>query len=190
MVGCTRVVGICASTGGPQALESILEQLPEDFGVPVLVVQHMAKGFLEPLAERLAESTQLRVGIARDGQLAEPGVWFAPDDAYLLLRSSMRLELDDQAVVGEHRPSGDVLFDSMASAVGRASVGVVLTGMGHDGARGIRAIRSAGGRTIAQDEESSTVYGMPRAAAEAGAELVLPLGAIAGALRELPVAGV
>jgi two-component system, chemotaxis family, protein-glutamate methylesterase/glutaminase len=184
------VVGICASTGGPRALEIIVAGLPAGFGLPVLVVQHMAGGFMAGLIRRLAERTPLPVGMARPGQPAVPGIWFPPEDAHLVLEPSMRLGLDDKTVVGQHRPSADVLLESMASSAGPGAVGVMLTGGGRDGARGVEAIRRRGGFVIAQDEESSAVFGMPRAAAEAGVDLILPLSRIAGALSELPVAGV
>src|SRR5207247_342236 len=109
-------------------------------------------------------------------------------DAHLLLGPSMRLVLDRETVVGPHRPSADVLLNSMASSAGAAAVGVVLTGMGRDGADGVAAVCRSGGCVIAQDEKSSVVFGMPRAAGEAGAQVVLPVSEIANALRRLRVA--
>jgi two-component system chemotaxis response regulator CheB len=182
------VVGICASAGGPRALEIVLAGLPADFPLPVLVVQHISAGFVEGLADWLDGVTALPVGIARDGERAGPGVWFPPDDTHLVLDPSMRFVLDPDRDVGPHRPSADVLLESMASAAGAGAVGVMLTGMGQDGARGVAAICRAGGLVIAQDEATSALFGMPRAAAEAGAELVLPLPRIAEALLALPTA--
>jgi two-component system chemotaxis response regulator CheB len=179
------VVGICASAGGPKALEIVLAGLPGDFPLPILVVQHISTGFIEGLVGWLDRVTALPVGIARDGQQATPGIWFPPDDAHLVLDASMRLVLDRDTDVGPHRPSADVLLESMASSAGAGAVGVMLTGMGQDGVRGVEAISGAGGLVIAQDEETSALFGMPRAAAEAGAELVLPLPRIAEAVREL-----
>jgi two-component system, chemotaxis family, protein-glutamate methylesterase/glutaminase len=179
------VVGICASAGGPPALEVILAGLPADFPLPVLVVQHITVGFIDGLVRQLDQRVPLPVRIASDGQAARPGIWFPPDDTHLLLEPGMRLRLDGETVVSAHRPSGDVLLESMAAAAGAGAVGVVVTGMGRDGARGVAAIRGNGGSVIAQDERSSAVFGMPRAAAEAGAEIVLPLPAIAGALNRL-----
>jgi len=183
-----RAVGICASTGGPQALETVLAGLPADFPLPILVVQHMGDGFMEGLVRWMDQRLPLPARIAADGVKARPGVWFAPDDAHLLLQPSMHLALDRKTVAGLHRPSADVLLRSIAAAVGAEGVAVVLTGMGRDGAEGIGAIRAAGGHTIAQDEATAAVFGMPKAAAEGGAEVVLPLSEIATELRYLPVA--
>jgi two-component system chemotaxis response regulator CheB len=183
-----RAIGICASTGGPQALETVLTGLRADFALPVLVVQHMGSGFTEGLVGWMDQRLPLPVRVARDGVRARPGVWFAPDDAHLLLQPSMHLALDRETVSGAHRPSGNLLLKSIASAVGAEGVAVVLTGMGRDGAEGVAAIRVAGGHTIAQDEATSAVFGMPKAAAESGAEVVLPLSEIATELGHLPVA--
>jgi two-component system, chemotaxis family, protein-glutamate methylesterase/glutaminase len=182
----STVVGMCASAGGPRALEIVLAGLPGDFPLPILAVQHISMGFVEGLVDWLDGVTSLPAGIARDGQRAGPGVWFPPDDTHLLLDASMRFVLDGDRDVGPHRPSADVLLESMASSAGAGAVGVMLTGMGRDGARGVDAICRAGGLVIAQDEETSALFGMPRAAAQAGAELVLPLPRIAEALLALP----
>jgi two-component system chemotaxis response regulator CheB len=184
-----RAVAICASAGGPAALEVLLGEIRPEFPLPLLVVQHITSGFTAGLVERLDQAVALPVRIAADGQPAGTGVWMAPDDAHLTLTSSMSLELDGETVVGAHRPSADVLLESVAAAVGPGAVGVVLTGMGRDGARGVAAIRQAGGRVIAQNEATSSVFGMPRAAIEAGAQTVLPLPQIAAALNALRTAG-
>ena len=184
-----RVIGICASAGGPAALEVLLVGLPADFPLPVLVVQHITSGFMDGLVRRLDQLSPLPVRTATDGQTAGPGVWFPPDDHHLVLEPRLRLRLDGETVVGSHRPSGDVLLESMASAAGAGAVGVVLTGMGRDAARGVEAIVRAGGSAIAQDEHSSAVFGMPRAAAEAGAGSVLPLSSIPAALTRLTKTG-
>jgi two-component system, chemotaxis family, protein-glutamate methylesterase/glutaminase len=183
--GNSTVVAICASTGGPRALETVLAGLPADFPLPVLVVQHMSLGFMGGLIAVLERSVPLPIGVARDGQGAAPGIWFPPDDAHLLLGAGMRLSLDRETVVSAHRPSADVLLASVADSAGPGAVGVVLTGMGRDGAAGVAAIRRRGGRVIAQDEATSVVYGMPRAAAGAGASSILALPDIAPALRRL-----
>lgn len=184
------VVAICTSTGGPKALEVVLKGLPADFPLPVLVVQHMSAGFMDGLIRWLAPRVPLPVGVAQLGQDVRPGVWFPPDDTHLLLRPPRSLVLDRETVVGPHRPSADLLLESVAATAGPGSVGVVLTGMGRDGAAGVAAIRAGGGRVIAQDEETSVVYGMPAAAVAAGASTVLPLGEIARALRSLALAEV
>ena len=178
-------VGICASTGGPHALATILGALHESFPIPILVVQHITAGFTEGLVSWLAESVPLTVRTAQDGVELAPGVWIAPEGADLLLEAGGRLTLGRSTGPAVHRPSADALLTSMAESAGRNAVAVVLTGMGRDGAAGVRAIRAAGGMTIAQDEETSTVFGMPKAAVEGGAELVLPLDRIAGHLLRL-----
>jgi two-component system chemotaxis response regulator CheB len=185
-----RAIGIGASTGGPPILEEVLSGLPADFSLPVLVVQHMAPGFIEGFARWLGQKLPIEVGIAKEGDRATPGVWFAPDGAHLLLTKSMRFALGDEPE-GPHRPSVDVLLSSLAQSVGGDAAGVVLTGMGKDGAIGAAEIHRAGGTVIAQDEASSVVYGMPRAVAENGADLVVPPAEIADALSALrPARGV
>ena len=186
--GCGyRAVGIGASVGGPPALVEVLGRLPRDFALPVLVVQHMAPTFGESLAAWLDRSVPPAVAIASDGQLLGPGIWMAPEEAHLRLEPTMRLRLDRESERGAHRPSVDVLFESLASAVGKDAVGVVLTGMGRDGAEGIREISEAGGLTIAQDAATSAVFGMPAAAIEMGVDLVLPLAELARRLAALRV---
>jgi two-component system chemotaxis response regulator CheB len=179
------VVAVGASTGGPQALLTLLSTLPGDYRLPVLVVQHMSAGFMAGLVGWLDQQVPLPVCTAQDGSPLRRGVWFAPEDAHLVLDASMRLRLDTTTDAGVHRPAVNVLLDSVARVAGSGAVGVILTGMGRDGADGIAAIRLAGGLTIAQDESTSVVWGMPRAAAEQGAELVLPLGQIGAALTAL-----
>jgi two-component system chemotaxis response regulator CheB len=179
-----RAVGVGASTGGPPVLETILHGLAAGFPVPVLVVQHMAPGFIEGFARWLDHRLAVDVGIADDGGRATPGVWFAPDGAHLRLTGSMRFDLVEKPE-GPHRPSVDVLLSSLAQSVKGEAVGVVLTGMGRDGAAGAAEIRRAGGIVIAQDEASSVVYGMPRAVAEEGVDLVLPPAEIADAIAAL-----
>jgi two-component system chemotaxis response regulator CheB len=167
------VVGICASTGGPQVLASLLAVLPAQYPIPVLVVQHISAGFTEGLATWLDRTVRTSVQVAEEGPLG-PGVWIAPEGAHLKLDRSGGLVLDRRTVRGHHRPSGDILFESIADAVGDAGVAVVLTGMGRDGAAGAAAVRARGGLAVAQDEASSAVFGMPKVAAERGADLVMP----------------
>jgi two-component system, chemotaxis family, protein-glutamate methylesterase/glutaminase len=179
-----EVVGICVSTGGPGALVRVLGHLPADFELPVLVVQHMGDGFIDGLASWLDDKVPLTVQVASAAAPLESGVRLAPSGAHLKLQGS-RLELDRITVCGPHRPSGDVLLSSLARSVGAGAVAVVMTGMGRDGAAGLAEVAGAGGRTIAQDEASSTIYGMPRAAAEVGARMILPLDAIGPELAAL-----
>jgi two-component system chemotaxis response regulator CheB len=185
-----RAIAIGASTGGPPALLQVLKDVPADFPTPIMVVQHIAVGFGEGLVDWLARSVPAPVRLADEGDAARPGIWFGPDDAHLVLEPSMTFSLDRETKSGAHMPAVDMLFKSLATAAGDESIGVVLTGMGADGADGVEAIREAGGLVIAQDEASSAVYGMPRAARDAGADLVLPLDEIAYAVNTLKKAGV
>lgn len=179
------VIGICASTGGPQALASLLGRLPTSFPIPVLVVQHMTAGFTEGLAHWLNRTTAPAVRLAAEPADLSPGIWIAPKGAHLVLRADGTLALDRSGPPGSHRPSGDVLFESLAASAGTGAVGIVLSGMGRDGAAGIEAVHRAGGLSIAQDERSSSIFGMPKAAAESGAELILSPPAIGDLLCEL-----
>jgi two-component system, chemotaxis family, protein-glutamate methylesterase/glutaminase len=184
-----RGIGICSSMGGPHALLELLGSLPRSFPVPILIAQHITIGFADGLATWLDTSVPLPVQIGRAGDLVERGVWLAPDDAHMLLEASGRLALR-QGTPGEPNvPSGDVLLHSLAATLGSDAVAVVLTGMGRDGVDGTAAVRAAGGFTIAQDEATSVIYGMPRAAAERGVDRVLPLTAIGRELRKLRLRG-
>ena len=176
------VIGICASTGGPHALATLLSGIPAGFPVPILVVQHIAAGFSEGLARWLNATVPLAVRLAEDGAQAGPGVTLAPDGADLVLGPGGVLTLDRTTPPALHRPSADALLRSIAQHAESAGVAVVLTGMGRDGADGLAAVREAGGLTIAQDEETSAVFGMPCEAAKRGAAMILPIGKIADAL--------
>ena len=180
------VVVVGASLGGPRALASLLRALPGGFGAPVLVVQHIADGFTEGLANWLDQETELEVRTARDGDALHPGaVLLAPTGWHLTVTRGYA-RLSDEPAVDSFKPSVTPLFRSAAEAYGSRVCGVILTGMGRDGADGLKAVKRAGGHTIAQDEASSAVFGMPRAAIESGAvDRVLPLEEIARALQEL-----
>lgn len=180
----SEAIGICASTGGPAVLVELLGALPADFPVPLLVVQHIASGFVDGLVRMLDEAVALPVATARHDAPLCPGVWLAPDGAHLTLTRSRRTRLDRDTVHGRHRPSADLLLESLAEVLGPAAVAVVLTGMGRDGAAGAAAVQACGGLVLAQDEASSAIYGMPRAAAQAGARPLAP-PAIAGVLGRL-----
>lgn len=171
-----RVLVIGASTGGPQALYNILSHLPANFSLPILCVQHISEGFLKGLVDWLNASCALSITIAQSGILPLPGtVYFAPDRAHLEVDSQGRLALLNTLPVDGHCPSVTVLFKSVASYYRRATIAVLLTGMGRDGAAGLQAIAQAGGLTIAQDEASCVVFGMPREAIALGAaQYVLP----------------
>lgn len=180
--GLVDVVAIGASTGGPPAVQAILQTLPENIDFSILIVQHMPKGFTAALARRLDSLCAFRVKEAKDNDPIEPGVALvAPAGLHMKVgagHSSVRLDLEPLNV--QHRPSADVLFTSVAESFGNRTVGVVLTGMGSDGAKGATAIKKAGGKTIAQDEASSAIFGMPKAAIETGAvDKTLPITEIA-----------
>ncbi len=179
------VIGVCGSTGGPQALARLLTGLPADYPIPILIVQHISPGFTDGLARWLDQVAKLPVTIAADGAPPGPGAWIAPEGAHLKLAATGQLRLDTHTIAGRHRPSGDVLFESIATAAGMAGVAVVLSGMGSDGAAGAAAIRRHGGLVIAQDEDSSAIFGMPKAAIDRGAHLVLAPDDIAGCLSAL-----
>lgn len=179
------VIGICASTGGPQILALLLDAFPADYPIPLLIVQHIAAGFTEGFVRWLDQAVRLPVGIGVDGARAARGAWIAPKGAHLKLAPTGRLFLDRHTVAGRHRPSGDVLLGSIATAAGKMAVGVVLTGMGSDGAVGAAAVHSSGGLAIAQDEGSSAVFGMPKAAIDLGVDVVLSPSGIAACLLRL-----
>jgi two-component system chemotaxis response regulator CheB len=183
----SKVVAVATSTGGPAALQRVLSRLPGDFPAPVLVVQHNAPGFMAGLVSWLDGSCDLSVKVAEQGEPLRPHtVYLAPDDRHLGVSAPARVMLSAAAPVGGFRPSGTFLFESAARAYGPSVVAVILTGMGDDGVEGLRAVRRAGGRVIAQDQDSSVVWGMPGAAAAAGlADSVLPPDAIAARLMEL-----
>lgn len=182
-----RVLAIAASTGGPAALERILAALPGDFALPILIVQHIARGFLEGLAAWLNDATLLSVRLAEAGDRPMPGHVYLPrDDHHLAVGIDGRLYLSPDPAINGFRPSATYLFRSVAAAFGPAAIGVILTGMGDDGVEGLRAMRRQGARIVAQDRESAIVNGMPGAAVAAGLPHdVLALDRIAPHLREL-----
>src|ERR1700738_959834 len=167
-----RIIAIGISTGGPNALQFLLSQLPADFPSSILIVQHMPEGFTEMFARRLDECCALDVHEARSGDLLLAGrVLLCPGNRHMMVRRMPRgdmVVLNDGAPVNGHRPSVDVLFHSLAQQFALTAVGVLMTGMGDDGAAGLGAIKSAGGMTIAQREESCVVSGMARAASAKG----------------------
>ncbi len=182
-----RLIAIGASTGGPPSLQGILQGLPADLAVPIVAVQHISRGFTAGLARWLSETTPLRVKVADPGEPLAPGtVYLAPEDRHLLVTQNSSAMLSTAAPVGGFRPSVTVLFESVAEHYGAGAIGVLLTGMGDDGARGLKAMHDAGAHTIAQDEASSIVFGMPKEAIALGATReVLPLEQIAGRLANL-----
>jgi len=177
------IFGLAASTGGPPALAEILSRLPKDLPVPVVVAQHITEGFTPGMVRWLSQVTPLGVSIARDGERLEPGKVYFPLDGHDLTidRGIARLS----RTRGGPCPSGDLLLSSLSRVYGGRAGGGVLTGMGDDGARGLLDIRRSGGVTIAQDEASSVVFGMPKAALDIGAtEQLLPLSALPDFIRQ------
>lgn len=166
------VVVIAASTGGPTALQAVIPRLPDGLQTAVLVVQHMPAGFTRSLAQRLDSRSALPVREAEEGELVAPGtVLLAPGGQHLKLRrrgSRVKVWLDEEPRSALHRPSADVAMAAVARIYAARTVGVVLTGMGSDGTAGLKAIRSAGGRTLAEREDTCIIYGMPKSAIEAG----------------------
>jgi len=184
-----RVVAIAASTGGPAVLYRILSELPADLAAPVLVVQHISRGFISGLAGWLNAASGLKVRIAvADEVIAPPTVYLAPDDRHLGMNDG-RIVLSTAEPIGGFRPSASFLFESVARGYGAGAVAIVLTGMGDDGMAGLRALRAAGGRVLAQDEKTSVVFGMPGAAVAADlADEVLSVEDIAARITALVAA--
>lgn len=180
-----QLIAIAASTGGPTALLRVLSDLPASLPVPILIVQHMAPGFVSGLANWLAEGCSLSVKVAEIGERLASGVaYLAPDDHHLGVADRRTLQVSGAAPCGGFRPSGTYLFESVARVYGSSAVGVILTGMGDDGCAGLGALRRAGGRIIAQDEATSVVFGMPAAAIAAGLpNVTLPLDLIGPRLQ-------
>jgi two-component system chemotaxis response regulator CheB len=185
----SRLLILVASTGGPTALRRILEALPADLPAAVVLLQHIDGAFEEGLARWLDDCSPLQVRVGHDDDaLLEGSVLLAPQgrEARVTLRRRLSLTPPQETRKHPHCPSGDLLLTSAGSAYGSKAVGVVLTGMGRDGAAGLLSLRESGGATIAQDEQSSVIYGMPRAAAEAGAvQHVVALGNIAQRVTDL-----
>jgi two-component system chemotaxis response regulator CheB len=181
-----HVVAIGGSTGGPAALRVVLEALPEDFSAPILVVQHLASGFYEGFARWLGMGSKLRVKLAEHDEPLRGGTVYVAPERHHLRVAEAKARVERDPAVGGFRPAATPLFESVASAFGERAVAVILTGMGRDGVDGLRSVRELRGHVIAQDQASSVVFGMPRAAIEAGiVDEVLPLRKIGVRLNEL-----
>ncbi len=178
--GPIEVVAIGTSTGGPNALHKILPLIRSDFPVPIVIVQHMPRLFTKLLADRLATKTQIPVREGAPGEIVRPGtMWIAPGEYHMVVQQSrhgVSLNTNQDTPENSCRPAVDVLFRSVVEVYGSGTLGVVLTGMGKDGLQGCERIREAGGSVLVQDEETSVVWGMPGAVAQAGlADRILPL---------------
>jgi two-component system chemotaxis response regulator CheB len=182
-----RAVAIAASTGGPPALGTLLGALPSSFPAPILLVQHIVPSFVEGFVAWLDSVVDVKVKLAVHHQRVEPGtVYVAPPDRHLGMSSPTRLELSDKPAVDGFRPAATHLFGSLADSVGGEVAAVIMTGMGSDGVPGLKRVHDAGGYTIAQDEQSCVVFGMPQAAITAGViDATLPLESIANELERL-----
>ena len=172
-----KLVAIGTSTGGPQALQTIFSALPANFPVPIVCVQHISHGFLDGLIHWLNGSCPLSIEIATAAATPQPGtIYFPPEKKHLELNSRGQFVCADSPPVGGHRPAVDVTFKSVAQVHGGAAIAILLTGMGKDGAAGMQMIQQAGGLTIAQDQETSVIFGMPKEAiALGGVRHTLPL---------------
>lgn len=188
--GSFSMLGIVASTGGPQALVQLLCGLGVGFPLPILLVQHITSSFLEGFVSWLTGATPFQVKIADEDELPVPGfIYVAPIDRHLALIHG-RLSIVNSPAICNQKPSGTVLFKSLARELGRQGIGVVLTGMGADGSEGLAEMRLAGAYTIAEDASTCVVFGMPSAAAKIGAvRELLPLPEIAPRLRDIAVVG-
>lgn len=182
-----RVIGVAASTGGPPALAAVLGALPASFPIPLLIVQHMGASFMEGFAHWLGGQTKLQVEIAKHGTAPRPGVaHVAPGDRHLTLDAQGLMRVSAEAPIASQRPAATLLFQSLAKNLGPKAAGVILTGMGEDGARGLLEMKTAGGYTIAEDASTAIVHGMPAVAAKIGAtRAILPLDQIGPRLVSL-----
>jgi two-component system chemotaxis response regulator CheB len=186
-INASRIFAIASSTGGPQALATILAQLPANFPCPLLISQHISDGFAVGMAAWLASVCKLPVRLAREGELVTPGtVYVSPSEANLSVSPSRSITLAPRLFGEIYHPTCDVLLESVAATYGRQGVGIILTGMGRDGVAGMKKIRQAGGITLAQDEASSVIFGMNKIAIECGGvQQVLPVGEISQAMCRL-----
>ncbi len=168
-VGNVEVIGVAASTGGPPVLLEIFSALPKPFPVPVMLVQHISEGFVEGFARWLGQMTGHPTRLATAGARLEPGIWLSPGGKHLALANRSTFDLPTRSDRDIHCPSANVLFNSLSRHASASSMGILLTGMGDDGASGLLALKQAGGHTVIQDEASALIWGMPKCAKELGA---------------------
>ena len=185
--GYRHVFAIACSTGGPQALAQILPALPADFSCPVLIAQHISDGFAQGMVDWLASLCKLPVRLAAEGDFLQAGViYLSPSEHHIRLTPTHRVALVERTLLDVFHPSCDVMLESVGDIFGRQAIGIILSGMSSDGAKGIARIREKGGVTLAQDEASSVIYGMNRIAIEAGnVQQILPVEAITQAMIKL-----
>lgn len=178
-----QIVAIGASTGGPQAYQKIFSEINPKFNLPIVCAQHISEGFTNSLVSWLSSTSNLKIHLASDQEIMKPGIIYFPPDGFHIKVDKQKIQLDPNKGNYKHKPSIDCLFNSIFENYGSKSIAVLLTGMGSDGAEGLEKIRKAGGYTIAQDEATSIVYGMPRVAKENGSvKEELPIEKIASRL--------
>ncbi len=175
-----KIVAIASSTGGPRALSVILSELPENFPCPIVIAQHIPQDFVYGMADWLNRISKLKVKRSDEGEILSPGtVYFSPSRKNMIINSNRKIVFTEKEPDEIYFPSCDTMLSSVADVYGENSIGVVLTGMGNDGVSGLKKVKGAGGVTIAQDEETSIVFGMPKAAIEEGCiDSILPLSKI------------
>jgi two-component system chemotaxis response regulator CheB len=180
------IVVIASSTGGPATLMKFVPYFPKDFPGAVLLVQHMPGNFTEQFSKQLSEVSQIRVKEAESGEIIVPGqLYVCPGSHHLRVSPTGRISLDGGPRIGGYRPCADLAFESAADYAGVMTIGVILTGMGNDGAKGVQVVRTAGGHSIAQDESTAVIFGMPQEAISTGAvDLVLPMESIYRAIEK------
>ncbi|MBI4753185.1 chemotaxis-specific protein-glutamate methyltransferase CheB [Candidatus Desantisbacteria bacterium] len=178
--GLFEIVAIGTSTGGPKALQQVLSQIPGDFPLPIVIVQHIVNGFTEGLVEWLETQCRLKIKLGKDRELLQSGVvYIAPSMFHMRVDEYKQIRLDDSPAIGGFKPAATVLLSSVAKAYGSKAIGVILTGMGGDGAEGLKEMRDKGAATIAQDKNTSIIFGMPKVAIDMGAvQKVLPVDII------------
>jgi len=181
------IVALAASTGGPQALLTVLKQLPEDFPCGLVIVQHISAGFTQGLADWMDRECHIKVKLAVDGERISAGIaYVAPTGSQMRLGKGGVICLTDEPPCLGHKPSATILFESASEVYGSRAIGIILTGMGTDGAAGLLKLHAASGKVIAQDEKTSVVFGMPKAAIDSGSvDWVLPIDHVAGQLMTI-----
>ena len=186
-----RVVAIATSTGGPEALSVILSRLPDKFPAPIVIAQHISEGFVGGMVGWLKTLSRVEIKVAADGEYLKPGTaYVCPSENHMRINSSGMISFVERHPKDIYRPSCDMLLSSVAEAFGKKAIGVILTGMGSDGVLGMKKIREAGGRTIAQDEKTSVIFGMPKLAIESNSiDRVMPLDEISGEIVRAAASG-